>query len=111
MTRTATDTATRPCPTAHPAGLYLIKADALHHSLILMGLSLSLVSFSLLYAFPALAQSGCPGGSGYPGGGLGGSPADPGHRWDITYTQSGSWATLKLSTISATITDDGKVRQ
>ena len=97
MTRTATDTATRPCPTAHPTGLYQIKADALHHSLILMGLWLSLVLFSLLHAFPAHAQSGYPGGgSGYPGGGSGGPTADPGHRWDITYTQSGSWATLKL---------------
>ena len=62
MTRAATGTATRPCPIAHPAGLYLIKAGTLYPQLILMGLWLSLVLSSLLYAFPAHAQSGYPGG-------------------------------------------------
>ena len=56
-----------------------------------MGLSLSLVLFSLLHAFPAHAQSGYPGGgSGYPGGGSGGPTADPGHYWKITYSSSGT---------------------
>ena len=60
LTRPATDTATRPCPSSCPAGLYLIKADTLHPWLLLV--SLTFLTLGLLCPCPAYAQGGYPGG-------------------------------------------------
>lgn len=94
LTRPATGTAARPCPSSDLVGLHPVKARTLRFRLPLSSLraglcmSLALLTLGLLSAPPVQAQGNYPGsgsGSGYPGGG---PPPDPGHYWSITYDHS-----------------------